>query len=109
MKKYTILFLMVSVGAMAQIGVGAKKPKNADMMFDGSRTMLDEKWTYWEGPRFAAQMPIKWEIVSDPVDKGTTVSTNDPAGAGGKYGSADIVTKRKFRDFRLHIEFFIPS
>ena len=109
MKKYTILFLMVSVGAMAQIGVGAKKPKNADMMFDGSRTMLDEKWTYWEGPRFAAQMPIKWEIVSDPVDKGTTVSTNDPAGAGGKYGSADIVTKRKVRDFRLHIEFFIPS
>ena len=102
MKKYTILFLMVSVGAIAQIGVGAKKPKNADMMFDGSRTMLDEKWTYWEGPRFAAQMPIKWEIVSDPVDKGTTVSTNDPAGA-------DIVTKRKFRDFRLHIEFFIPS
>ena len=109
MKKYTILFLMVSVGAIAQIGVGAKKPKNADMMFDGSRTMLDEKWTYWEGPRFAAQMPIKWEIVSDPVDKGTTVSTNDPAGAGGKYGSADIVTKRKFRDFRLHIEFFIPA
>lgn len=109
MKKYTILFLMVSVGAMAQIGVGAKKPKNADMMFDGSRSMLDEKWTYWEGPRFAAQMPIKWEIVSDPVDKGTTVSTNDPAGEGGKYGSADIVTKRKFRDFRLHIEFFIPA
>jgi hypothetical protein len=100
---------MVSVGALAQIGVGAKKPKNADMMFDGSRSMLDEKWAYWEGPRFAAQMPIKWEIVSDPVDKGTTVSTNDPAGAGGKYGSADIVTKRKFRDFRLHIEFFIPS
>jgi hypothetical protein len=59
MKKYTILFLMVSVGAIAQIGVGAKKPKNADMMFDGSRSMLDEKWTYWEGPRFAAQMPIK--------------------------------------------------
>jgi hypothetical protein len=109
MKKYTILFLMISVGAMAQIGVGAKKPKNAEMMFDGSRSMLDEKWTYWEGPRFAAQMPIKWEIVSDPVDKGTTVSTNDPAGAGGKYGSADIVTKRKFSDFRLHIEFFIPS
>ena len=109
MKKYTILFLMVSVGAIAQIGVGAIKPKNADMMFDGSRSMLDEKWIYWEGPRFAAQMPIKWEIVSDPVDKGTTVSTNDPAGAGGTFGTADIVTKRKFRDFRLHIEFFIPT
>ena len=59
MKKYVILFLMVSVGAIAQIGVGAKKPKNADMMFDGSRAMLDGNWAYWEGPRFAAQMPKK--------------------------------------------------
>lgn len=109
MKRYTILFLLMSVLAHAQIGVGAKMPKDAEAIFDGTRTMLDEKWMYWEGPRFASQMPIKWEIVSDPVDKGTTVSTNDPAGAGGKYGSADIVTKRKFRDFRLHIEFFIPS
>ena len=48
MKKYTILFLIVSMGALAQIGVGAKKPKNADMMFDGSRSMLDEKWAYFE-------------------------------------------------------------
>jgi hypothetical protein len=41
------------------------------------------------------------------VGKGTVLNTNDPAGAGGKYGAADIVTKEKYRDFRLHVEFFI--
>jgi hypothetical protein len=102
-------FLSFSIISNAQTGVGTKPIKGAEVLFDGSRAMLDEKWTYWEGPRLAAELPIKWQIVNDPVDAGTTVSTNDPAGAGGKYGAADIVTKKKFRDFRLHIEFFIPE
>jgi len=93
----------------AQVGVGVKPPKKAEVYFDGSRKMLDEKWTYWDGPRLAATLPIKWFIVNDPVDKGTVLNTNDPAAAGGKYGSADIVTNEKFRDFRLHIEFLIQK
>jgi len=97
------------VPALAQIGVGAKAPAGAEMLFDGTREMLDEKWTYWEGPRFKAELPIKWEIVEDPVDAGTAMSTNDPAAAGGLYGAADIVTKKKFRDFRLHVEFLISD
>ena len=91
----------------ASIGVGAPAPAGAEILFDGTRQMLDSKWTYWDGPRLAASLPIKWEIVNDPVDGGTSVSTNDPAGAGGKYGAADIVTKQAFRDFRLHVEFLI--
>jgi hypothetical protein len=71
--------------------------------------MLDANWTYWKGPRFAAALPIKWAIVKDPVDKGTVVNSNDPAAAGGKYGSADIVTKKEFRDFRAHVEFLIEK
>lgn len=99
-----------SVGMNAQVGVGTKAPKGAEVFFDGSRKMLDEKWTYWAGPRLKATLPIKWEIKSDPAnEKATTLSTNDPAGAGGLYGSGDIVTKEKFRDFRLHIEFYIPE
>ncbi len=35
--------------------------------------------------------------------------TDDPAAAGGKYGTADIVTKKKYKDFRLHVEFLIPN
>ncbi len=91
-----------------EIGVGAAPPPEAEVLIDGSREMLDEKWTYWEGPRFASSLPIKWEIVDDPVDPGTVVASTDPAADGGKYGAADIVTKKKYRDFRLHIEFLVP-
>lgn len=93
----------------AQIGVGASAPDGADILFDGTREMLDEKWTYWEGPRFSSEMPIKWRIVEDPVDEGTVLQTNDPAAEGGLYGAADIVTKEEYRDFRLHVEFLIPN
>lgn len=91
------------------IGVGAKAPADAQVLFDGSRQMLDEQWTYWEGPRLAAELPIKWEIVDDPAGTGTAVNSNDPTAAGGQYGTADIVTKQKFRDFRLHVEFLIQQ
>ncbi len=93
----------------AHIGVGARAPEGAEVLFDGTREMLDEKWTYWKGPCFASSLPIKWKIVEDPVDPGTAVMTYDPAAAGGKYGTADIVTKEKFRDFRLHVEFLITE
>ena len=92
------------------LGVGAACPAEGKQLFDGSRTSLDTNWEYWEGPRFSTEMPIKWEIVPDPEDKDATVmSANDPAAAGGLYGAADIVTKEKFKDFRLHVEFLITS
>jgi len=92
------------------IGVGATAPEGAEIMFDGTEEMLHEKWRYWEeGPRFAAEPPIKWRILEDPVDEGTVVSSLDPSAEGGLYGSADIVTKKEFRDFRLHVEFLIEE
>lgn len=91
------------------VGVGTPPPPSAQVLFDGSREMLDANWTYWEGPRYASSLPIKWEIVDDPVDEGTAVKTADPAAAGGLYGSADLVTKEAYRDFRLHIEFLINN
>ena len=95
--------------AKEKTGVGVMAPNKAEVLFDGSREMLDDKWTYWEGPRFASELPIKWIIQDDPVDGGTVVNSNDPAAVGGKYGTADIVTKKKYRDFRLHVEFLIPK
>lgn len=108
--RLVILFLFLfSLHTKAQIGIGAEKPENAKMLFDGSREMLDEKWTYWDGPRLAAELPIKWQIVNDPIDGGTVMSSNDPGGAGGNYGAADIVTKDEFKDFRLHVEFLVEE
>ena len=103
------LFLVAINHIWAQAGVGAEPTTSAEVLFDGTREMLDSKWTYWEGPRLSAELPIKWQIREDPVGEGTVVSSNDPAGAGGKYGAADIVTKKKFRDFKLHVEFLINS
>lgn len=95
--------------SVAQVGVGAKPVEGAEVLLDGTREMLDAKWTYWEGPRFSSKLPIKWKIVDDPVDTGTAVQTSDPAAAGGKFGASDIVTKKAFRDFRLHVEFAIMA
>ncbi|MEK6239475.1 MAG: DUF1080 domain-containing protein, partial [Planctomycetales bacterium] len=100
---------LVASSVQAEVGVGAKPIKDAEVIFDGSREMLDAKWTYWKGPRFSSSLPIKWKIVDDPVDKGTVMMTDDPAAKGGKYGTADVVTKEKYRDFRLHIEFLVAK
>ena len=104
MLSLTLLLLTVQD---KHVGVGATPVTDATVLIDGTRKTLDEKWTYWEGPRFASSLPIKWKIVEDPVDGGTVVMSDDPAAAGGRYGSADIVTKKKYRDFRLHIEFLV--
>jgi hypothetical protein len=101
--------LLLTSMALAGVGVGAKPIKGAEVIIDGTRDTLDQKWTYWEGPRFASSLPIKWKIVEDPVDKGTVLMTDDPAAANGKYGAADIVTKKPYRDFRLHIEFLVSK
>jgi Domain of Unknown Function (DUF1080) len=100
---------LMAISAYGQVGVGTKPPKGAEVFFDGSKDMLHSKWTYWNGPRLKASMPIKWEIVKDPVDNGTAMNSNDPAAAGGLYGAADIVTKKEFRDFRAHVEFYISK
>lgn len=104
-----LLIPAASSHVRADVGVGAKPIDGAEMLIDGSREMLDEKWIYWEGPGFKSAMPIKWKIVDDPVDGGTVVMTDDPAAAGGRFGAADIVTKKEYRDFRLHIEFRIAK
>ena len=110
MKNSILLPLLLAGSLHAEVGVGAKPAEGAEVIIDGTKKTLDEKWKYWEGPGFKSAMPIKWKIVADPVDAGkTALQTDDAAAAGGKYGAADIVTKKEYKDFRLHIEFLITS
>ncbi|UZD24724.1 DUF1080 domain-containing protein [Algoriphagus halophytocola] len=111
LKRLTLTIVLAGSVTLAfgQVGVGAKPIKGAKVYLDGSKKSLKKNWTYWEGPRFSAEMPIKWPEVTDPVDGGKAISSNDPAAAGGLYGAADIVTKDKFEDFRAHVEFFIKN
>ena len=104
-----VMSLVVVWTTHAQLGVGVKAPKGAEVFFDGSRTMLDAKWTYWNGPRLKAALPIKWILQKDPVDKGLVMNSNDPAAVGGLYGAADIVTIKEFGDFRAHVEFYVSK
>jgi len=104
-----IILPALATAANAAIGLGAKPVPGAEVIIDGTRATLDSKWTYWEGPRFGSSLPIKWKIVNDPVDGGGVLMTDDPAAEGGKYGAADIITKKTYRDFRLHIEFYIGN
>jgi hypothetical protein len=45
----------------ADLGVGAKPVEGAQVVLDGTKKMLDEKWTYWQGPGFKSSLPIKWQ------------------------------------------------
>jgi hypothetical protein len=111
MNRFLLPYFLAALTSVAlaepKVGVGTKPISGAETIIDGTREMLDSKWIYWEGPGFKSAMPIKWKIVEDPVDQGTALMTDDRAADGGKYGAADIVTKKAYRDFRLHIEFLI--
>lgn len=107
--RLALVSVFISPLTHAGVGLGAKPVEGAEMIIDGSRGMLDDKWTYWQGPAFASSLPIKWKIVDDPVDGGKAVMSDDRAADGGQYGTADIVTKKAYKDFRLHIEFYIAK
>jgi hypothetical protein len=106
----TLFLMLLSMGVLfAQTGVGISPPTAADILFDGTKESLHQNWTYWNGPRLKAELPIKWELVNDPFGDGLAFDSNDPAASGGLYGSADIVTLKEYKDFRLHIEFLIQN
>lgn len=60
-------------------------PRNAIVLFNGTNT---DEWTQLDGS------PVQWEV----KDNVLTV----------KPGTGNIITKRKFGDYRLHVEFRIP-
>ena len=95
---FTALALASSLpgSVSAGVGVGASPLPGAEVIIDGTRAMLDESGLLEAGFKIRDANQVK--IVDDPVDKGTVLMTDDHAEDGGKFGAADIVTKKPYRD-----------
>lgn len=79
--------------------VGAQAPKNADVPFDGSMKSIKANWQMW--PK--ADMAVSWSIVDNPTGGGKVLMTN----GGKRWGTHDLVTKKKYSDFEGHVDFIM--
>lgn len=77
--------------------LGVKAPKGADILFDGTQESIDKNWLMW--PK--ADMDITWKLVKSPTDDTMVLQTN----GGKKWGTHDLVTKKKYQDYEGHVEF----
>lgn len=79
--------------------VRAQAPKGADLLFDGTQKSIDANWEMW--PK--KDMKITWSLVKSPTDDTKVLMTN-----GGKsWGTHDLVTKKKYKDFEAHVDFVL--
>jgi hypothetical protein len=76
-----------------------KAPSNADILFDGTQQSINQNWEMWP----QNDMPITWSLVNDPNGTDRLLMTN----GGQKWGTHDLVTKKKYIDFEGHVEFLM--
>jgi hypothetical protein len=79
--------------------VGLQAPANTDILFDGTQQSIDKNWEMWP----QQDMPITWSLVDNPNGEGKLLMTN----GGKKWGTHDLVTKKKYTDFEGHVEFLM--
>ncbi|MDH3584842.1 MAG: DUF1080 domain-containing protein [Phycisphaerae bacterium] len=79
--------------------VAAKAPKGADILFDGTQKSIDQNWEMW--PK--KDMKITWSLVKSPTDDTRVLMTN----GGKRWGTHDLVTRKKYKDFEGHAEFVL--
>ena len=77
--------------------VGLKAPKGAEVLFDGTMKSVKKNWEMW--PK--KDMEITWKIMANPNGKGKTLMTD----GGKKWGTHDLVTKKKYSSYEGHVEF----
>ena len=77
--------------------LGVAPPESADILFDGTWESVEKNWQMWPKPN----MDITWELVDSPTDDTKVLMTN----GGKKWGTHDLVTKKKYKDFEGHVEF----
>jgi len=79
--------------------VGTAAPEGADVPFDGTMKSVEDNWEMW--PK--SEMPITWSLVDSPTGEGKVLMTN----GGKRWGTHDLVTKKKYTDFEGHVEFIM--
>lgn len=79
--------------------LGVKAPKGADTLFDGTMKSIEGNWLMW--PK--KEMPISWTIEKSPTDDGKVLMTN----GGKRWGTMDLITKKKYKNFEGHVEFVL--
>jgi len=79
--------------------LGVKIPVGADILFDGTMKSIEKNWQMW--PK--KEMPITWSIVKSPTDDAKVLMTN----GGKKWGTHDLITKKKYKNFEGHVEFVL--
>jgi len=77
--------------------VGCAAPAGADIPFDGTEKSIKDNWEMW--PK--KDMEITWSLMESPTGGAKTLMTN----GGKKWGTHDLVTKKKYTDFEGHVEF----
>ncbi|MDB4438185.1 DUF1080 domain-containing protein [bacterium] len=77
--------------------LGVKAPDGADTPFDGTMDSVKKNWEMW--PK--KDMDITWKVVKSPTDDSKVLMTD----GGKKWGTHDLVTKKKYHDFEGHVEF----
>ena len=77
--------------------LGVKAPEGADVPFDGTMDSVKKNFHMW--PK--EDMEITWKIVKSPTDDSMVLMTD----GGKKWGTHDLVTKKKYHDFEGHVEF----
>jgi hypothetical protein len=100
-----------------RVDTGAPPIYGAIRLFDGNldsaaaRAQMEANWIMWVGPSRKARglgpTPVVWKILRDPeVPSRWTFSECCGVPPGGpEWGYDDLVTKMKFNDYQLHIEF----
>ena len=79
--------------------LGVKAPEGADIPFDGTMKSIEENWEMW--PK--KEMAISWSIVKSPTDDTKVLMTN----GGKRWGTVDLITKKKYKNFEGHVEFVL--
>lgn len=92
------------------LDVGAPPIYGAINLFDGnrdssaSRAEMEANWTSWKLPH-----PVRWQIMPDPAEPGNSRKRTLKTCCSLNIGEDDLLSKARFRDFQLHVEFNLPG